>query len=249
MEKLSTVFDIYNLNARVKPALLSVFPLIASILVWYPEARTMYSVVSGGLVTSGVIAFLANRVASTGRKKEPNLFGEWGGIPTTILLRHRDRTIDNYTKLRYHQWLNENVPNLVMPTKMEEESNPDDADQKYESAVRFLRSKIRDKTTYPLVFTENINYGFSRNLWAAKPIGVILALVTLAGNSGLLWFKHLQFVKRDFTHIIQAIPVEGALVWGVSLLSVIIWVVWVRKEWVKTRAYAYARALLEVCES
>jgi hypothetical protein len=242
-------FDKYHLNARVKAALLLIYPLIISILVWYPEVRSSYAAIFGGLVTYGVLAFLANVLASLGRRKEPGLYHEWGGSPTTLFLRHRDQNLDQYTKLRYHQWINKNVPGLKMPTPEEEQVSPQDADQRYESAARFLRDKTRNEKSYPLVTKENINYGFSRNIWAVKSFGITLSLLTLLANSVFLYLKSIEVSNSELKHILEQISFLGlSIVWLISLLVVLAWIFWVRKAWVKTQGYAYARALLESCE-
>lgn len=249
MEILKDIFDKYSLNARAKPSLFMIFPLIVIVLAWYPQSRTIYSALLGGAVTFGVIAFLANYVASTGRYKESNLYQEWDGAPTTIILRYSDSTIDKYTKKRYHTWLNNNIREWSLPSRDDEMKDKEDADQKYESAIRFLREKTRDRSLYPLVFAENINYGFSRNIWAIKPIGISLSLFALIMNSALIWHKIQPDIVEGNQNILRLMPVDGALSWMISLLCLSAWIFWAKKEWVKNRGFAYARALLAVCDS
>ena len=217
MDKLKDFFDKYSVNARVKPSLLMVLPLIIVVIAWYPLSRSMLSAAFGVALTFGVVAFLANYVASTGRAKESSLFNEWGGMPSSILLSHSDDIIDIYSKQRYHAWLNSKLAEFMLPSSEEEIENKKDAIQRYDSASRLLREKTRDKDQYPLVFAESINYGFSRNLWAVKPIGTCITLIALAVNSIFLWINIHSNTSNQLVTIIYDLPMEGILSWAVSL--------------------------------
>lgn len=43
----------------------------------------------------------------TGKTYEEKFYKALGGMPTTIILRFSDDTIDDITKVKYHKWLNE----------------------------------------------------------------------------------------------------------------------------------------------
>jgi hypothetical protein len=99
--------------------------------------------------------------------------------------------------------------------------------------------QARDRSRFPLVFDENINYGLRRNLWALKRIGIgscILALVVCIAAGvplGLLVMR------------------QGALAFvapGVCA-SVGLWL-WSRADddWVRVAAEAYADRLLASTE-
>ena len=49
-----------------------------------------------------------------------------------------------------------------------------------------LREATRDTSRFPLVFAENANYGFRRNLWGLRPIGTGVAVVLLLFSWTLL---------------------------------------------------------------
>ena len=49
-----------------------------------------------------------------------------------------------------------------------------------------LREATRDTSRFPLVFAENANYGFRRNLWGLRPIGTGVAVVLLLFSWALL---------------------------------------------------------------
>jgi len=61
----------------------------------YVTANTMLISLA---ISCGVLTFISNIVRYFGRKTETKLFKEWDGVPTTRWLRHRDHTLDPYTK-------------------------------------------------------------------------------------------------------------------------------------------------------
>ncbi|MBA4105113.1 MAG: hypothetical protein C0485_05090 [Pirellula sp.] len=98
-----------------------------------------------------------------GKQKEPELWLAWGGKPTTQLMRHRDRQLDAITKQRYHNKIAHLIP-ITIPTPDVEMAEPGIADDTYDSCVIWLISRTRSTSNYPLLFKENVNYGFRRNL-------------------------------------------------------------------------------------
>jgi len=141
---------------------------------------------------------------------------------------------------RRHKKLQELLPDVKMPSPEEEFKNPEAADEVYDSCLSFIREKTRNKKRFGLVFEENCNYGFRRNLWGMKPIGISLsALSTLA--IVILILKNL-FSKE--------IPITPFMIGGgpINLLFLFGWLFWFKKEWVKTAAETYAEALLGACD-
>lgn len=58
---------------------------------------------SGGLLGGcGAIYALASVARGRGKQLEEMLVAKWGGMPTTIALRHRDKFLDGVSKQRYH---------------------------------------------------------------------------------------------------------------------------------------------------
>ena len=104
MSALSLITDEYELRARLRPALLVSLPLALAAASWYPDFPGL-KIVLGFAVYCGFAALLAQLGRDQGKKKEARLFAEWGGTPTTQLLRHRDGQLDATTKERYHRAL------------------------------------------------------------------------------------------------------------------------------------------------
>src|SRR5947208_9959356 len=101
------------------------------------------------------------------------------------------------------------VRDVKLPTSEEEAADPEGADQRYEACVRFLRNATRDRSTFPLVFAENVNYGFRRNLWGMRSAGIACSAVSALGAAYLtalalvaqdsLWVPGLIVVLIDVT--------------------------------------------------
>jgi hypothetical protein len=118
-------------------------------------------------------------------------------------------------------------------------ADPDAADELYESCTHFLRERTRDKGTFPLVFAENVSYGFRRNLLGLRPVGITTSLVGLvigAFASGATGYRTPYFVVAPLSAV-----VSGGLL--------LFWIARVNSGWVKQAADAYADRLLGACDT
>jgi hypothetical protein len=97
-----------------------------------------------------------------------------------------------------------------------------------------MRHATRDKQQYPLVFEENVSYGFRRNVWGLKPFGIAIAAIGTAGAAVNLFRFH------EGTQLGLAIACTI-----VSALLLLFWLCWVNPGWVRIPAKAYAERLLE----
>ncbi len=107
-------------------------------------------------------------------------------MPTARLLSHRHTTLDKTTLARYHTKL-QTLLEVTLPTAQSEQQTPSAADEVYDSCARFLRKITRERKQFPLVFAENVNYGFRRNLWAMKSLGISSAVLGIAGCAIFLY--------------------------------------------------------------
>jgi hypothetical protein len=195
-----TILDEYEIRARLFPALLTVasLPIIVVALGFREEPLVtsllaLFTAIGGPLV-------LAYLVREQGGQLQEKLFSDWGGPPTTALLRAEDQGERDSKRLQRRRAV-EKVWGSSLPSREDEVKDPVAADEVYESAVSWLREHTRDKKVFPLVFSENCNYGFHRNLLALKPAGIVftgvgcLALVgVIIANLWLLslaWFELL----------------------------------------------------------
>jgi hypothetical protein len=192
------------------------------------------------VIGCGVLFLLANGVRQLGRKKEQQLFTEWGAIPTTQWLRHCDQNLDPVTKARYHAFLMSKIVGLALPTAEGEKGNKEAADDQYRSATKWLLEQTRDTRRFALLFNENINYGFQRNTLALKPIGVAISVAALLVT---LWVGNIRLGTAEFSDTSVVVS------FGAAVLAFILWIPVVTPAWVKDAANAYARAFLASCDS
>jgi len=240
MDIIAQYFDHYVISARVKPAFFVVLPLAATVIAWWPEAQQLGGAVLTFLVTFGTIGFMSNLISNRGNELQERLFKELGGAPTTILLRHGDGHLDGYTKERYHRFLEGMIPGLTFPSDAHEQADPSNADACYTSATTFLRERTRDKKKYPLVYADNVAYGYARNLLAMKPWGIMSAALAMAVNIALLYPQILSDFQIERAGQLAAT--------GVSMIMVYVFALVVNKKYVMARAVRYARSLLAVCD-
>lgn len=229
--------DPYSIPARLFPAVIVVLPLGLAFAVWFPEDMLGWGAITAFFSTTGLALLLAELARRPGQARENELFRSWGGKPTSQLLRHRDETVDVTTKRRYHDCIARIVPDVRVPTVEDERADTRAADAVYDSCTRFLIEQTRDRKRFPLVFKELVSYGFCRNLWALKPVGIGLAVAGMLAAA-----LRLTLAPRWAS---LGPPVGVAIADG--LLLVVWWAV-VKPAWVRSAAFAYARALLASCE-
>lgn len=170
--------DQYSGEARLIPSLVLVITPVLTILGAYPPARALSSlpiVATAGLVA---VVVLSRVVREWGRRAELELNREWGGAPTTSLLRHRSATkTEDLAEL--HEALSA-VTGRRLPDAAEEAADPRAADEMYAAAVGILRERTRDTTKFPTVLAENATYGMWRNLRGARHWGRLLSALGVA---------------------------------------------------------------------
>jgi hypothetical protein len=230
------LFDAYSLRARLQPALLCLLPMFITIATWFPALYKAAVALVGLAAACGLTMLLAQIARLRGRRVEERLFSLWGGEPTTAWLRHCDHHLDTNTKARYYTCLAEGIPGWEAPTLQDEYERSAETDARYDSAARWLRERTRDKGRFSILFHENVNYGFRRNLYGLKPIGTVLAALTAVLNAALLYRHPSGF------------PVIGVSALAFSILALATWLVIVTPGWVRDAGDAYARALLASCD-
>ncbi len=140
---------------------------------------------------------------------------------------------------RRHARLQELIPNIALPTEEKEAADPVGADQVYDTCVSFLRERTRDKSKFRVLFSENCSYGFRRNLWGMKVLGIAVAVISLGAVVGTI------FVRGPDTALAAPAVLAGG---AISLLLLIAWVFAVTPSWVRVAAEAYAKQLLAACD-
>ncbi|MGE0356489.1 MAG: hypothetical protein AB7P08_06180 [Burkholderiales bacterium] len=242
MSDITDLFDTYGLRARLLPALVVVLPVAVVVALVFPAVYATASSIGGSLGVASAFLFLLSHVLrARGRALEVKLYAAWGGIPTTCWLRHRDNRLDEHTKARYHSFLRERIPSLTVPSAMEEASDPERADAAYASAVKWLLEFTRNADEFPLVFKENVTYGFRRNLLAAKPLALKVLSVLIVVVGLVAWKRyHADWMATDAEFLLAFVVLAG---------TIALWTTLIRTEWVRDAAEGYARALLATCDS
>lgn len=230
--------DAYVWRARFQPALLVILPGALAGIAWFTGADTWPQALGSILVFAGVPTLLAELGRDRGKRMEVDLFRAWGGKPTTCALRWR--SAENPVILeRRHRKLQELLPDVQLPTLEEEVEDPDRADQVYEACAAFLRERTRDRSQFRLIFAENCSYGFRRNLWGMKPIGVVVSCVGLLTSVLGAVLAKAQGSEVVYVHLIAALGGLGML---------IAWAFLITPSWVRTPAESYAARLLGACD-
>lgn len=232
MPNLAELFDSYSRRARLYPLLLVTLPVGCSALLLWPGLG--WDKVAPIALAAGLPFFATSMIRSSGKRLEDRLVAEWDGMPTTRMLRMRDTSVNTELRRRRRAKLAA-LTGDPLPTADEEAADPRRADECYSAAVRVLITNVRDnKDNHPRLHEENAEYGFRRNLLAAKPVALLL-LGTLLAVDGVA-----IVLGRD----VQAVFLATAIHLGL----IIAWLVAVRSRWVAQQANTYAERLFETLE-
>lgn len=246
---MTTIFELvkdsYERKARVVPGLLVALPILVPLLCVYGAKHPVLTGVIGLLSGCGAIYALASVARGRGKILEETLIAKWGGMPTTIALRHHDKFLDSVSKQRYHTAITAKL-GIAMPTAEEESANPGKADEIYVGATKRLRELTRSNKQ--LLLKENIAYGFHRNMLAMKPVGIVSCILGIV--YGLLIAKVLQVRSPYFDPLHFAdLGLASGLSLMVSLALLASWLLYFDQDAVRRMGFVYAERLFECLPS
>jgi hypothetical protein len=231
--------DAYSIRARWAPVFLVVLPpliLCFSLVPGLPNWNKLWPL----LGAAGVVILIDQLGRDAGRRLQPTLWDSWGGAPTTAALRHRD-SANPALLTRQHERIAA-IVGQALPAADEEQADPAGADHAYEAAIAVLIARTRGRRTeYPLIFAENCNYGFRRNMLGLRLWGRLLAAAT-----GILALAAIATGLAGLENIPLAL---AGVVLAVSAAATVIWWRVVTPGWVQPVAWAYAERLLEAAET
>jgi hypothetical protein len=244
---ITDLFDSYSRQARLFPGLLMAFPPLMTVLAWFPQlllsnvGTTLFTIA----VSCGVLYALGSWARTRGKNIEGPLLKQWGGWPTTLKLRHAG-PLDSSTLVRYHDFLRQNVPHWEAPTAAAEKTNPAKADGVYGSAVMWLKEKTR--RGFPLIDKENAQYGFRRNLFGMRPVGIAICALAAAASLVAIYAHVPDFTIKALwaTSSRQSPEIWAAI--AIDLVALIAWTTVVNDSWVRQAGDQYADALLAACD-
>ena len=168
--------DSYETYARAFPIYITVILIVSVIFSILPEG---FDWKFGGVsaIVLLPLSYLCRQIGGDfGKRCESALWNKWEGPPTTRFLRHGNSEFNSNTRERVHTKLH--CFGLYVPSQEEQDQNPQEADDSYESGVDGLRRRTRDRKRFPLVFQYLRAYGFRRNTFALKPIALIITVLS-----------------------------------------------------------------------
>jgi hypothetical protein len=237
------LLDPYDVKARLFPGLLVLVPAIAFLVLLYGPQSPAVVGLAAVLSSCGGPYLLASFVRTWGQHAQDRLFQKWGAQPSTMLLRHRDNMLPLQTKLRYHKLVESRLA-VALPTAEEEQRNPSAADLAYAAAGDALRPLTTDRKAYPFIFKELVAYGFNRNAYGARWVGLTVAVLTLlasALHAGALRLSPITVdpAALDNPHIM-------VMVLGFGMAS--LWCMHFTMGTVRMAGFSYAKRLWEALE-
>lgn len=239
MKELLKFFDAYSIRARLFPALIAAAPAIAALALlisW--DSFGLSSIVA----TLGLLALLfavGDFSRTRGRAIESKLYAAHGGMPSIVFFRRNDATIDAGSKDRYRSFLAQKLA-IKVPSPADESSDQAAADAFYSQCGNWLRQNTRDQKKFPILFGENIAYGFRRNLLGVKVVALWLNVLVVAACAFILW--------RLSWDIEVAQGSRAAVVLVVAALHAAYMILAVNRAATWDASRAYGRELILSCE-
>lgn len=228
------LFDYYSLRARLQPALTALSPLAFGLIAWTGPSKSWMGSLWTLAGTVGLTFFIAALARNRGKAIEPALWAHWGGAPTLQLLRHRGPA-NSIVRADWHAALAK-LTGRPMPTPEEERLDPKRADEAYEAAARLIVNRARENSKkHPFIFKENVQYGFCRNLYALRGVGIALGVAGLASSV----MAGFDFISRG-----QPSPIPWVCA-AICILVLLGWIFWVNAAWVRIPAFAYSQRLFD----
>ena len=240
MNPLNLITEAYDRQARLYPALLLAAPVVATVVAVSAVKLNCVQTLGVSIVSLGGAFLLTQLARDAGKKGEKSLFEQWGGLPSVAIFRHRDTRLDPITKSRYHNKLMSIMKEVKAPTFEQEQMDPVAADALYLAWSNYLRVNSRNTKKFGMLFHENVSYGYRRNVWGLRPIGIIVSFLSFAVCAACLYFVHRSTGKFD-----ESLLGAGAF----ALLMFLLWVFRFTGDWVRVPADAYAERLAECAET
>jgi hypothetical protein len=226
--------DRYVLFARLAPAAIVVLPIVVTAGAWLEMDVLSARGAAASLVWLVLSTALAQFGRDAGKKKEPMLFEIWDGRPSTQLLRSSNRDLSAATRGRYRAAIGRLMPEMILPTEAEESANPVQADAAFDAVGDVLRERTRDRVRFRVLFSENVSYGFRRNMWGLKIYGLVLATL------GSVACAVLARVCPG-----RSVGIAGAA----NAALAFYWFNVVDADWVRVVAFEYAKRLLATLDT
>jgi hypothetical protein len=212
--RMSNLIDRYILGARVAPVAVVAFSLFLAISAWIPFSHWPMKLLGGSAFLALGAFVLAQLARDAGKAIEGPLWASWGGPPTVRMLRHRDTTIALGSKSLLHRHLIELGIVDRLPSESEEREHPDHADEVYLTCADWLRRKaleLKSNAPFDVVHSENISYGYRRNILGIKPHGLAILCFAFAITVAAFFFN-----REPYIELVGIVVVGVYLTFGVT---------------------------------
>jgi hypothetical protein len=214
--------------------------LAAAVLLIYWKSFEISNIVAtvGMLV---LIYALADWARKLGQDIQPRLYEQIGGKPSVTMMYRSDDSIDQASKDRYRAFLAAKI-GRPEPTVVDEVQNPTAANAFYELAGTWLRENTRDTKKFPILFNENVTYGFRRNLLGLKWHALAINGAVVAVCAAMLWQRASVNMSDDMTARVFVVV-------GIAVVHAIYIILLVKPQSVIAASRTYARQLILSCET
>lgn len=233
-------FDAYSIRARLFPAIIAAAPAFAALalLISWKTFGLSNTIASLGILV--LLYAVADLSRNRGRRIQSEIYQEQDGKPSIIMFRRNDKTIDAGSKERYREFLSRKL-NVAAPTLDDELANQDLADAFYDQCGVWLRQNTRNTKAFPILFGENVTYGFRRNLLGVKALALwlnaIVVMICLFILWRLSWDIEIPLGNRALVVLIVAAAHAAYMLAAVN------------RNAVRDASRAYGRELILSCES
>ena len=231
--------DAYTARARLLPALLTILPLATTVYAWDPGSILGWNGLGALLTAFGGMILLSFIARDLGKRVEQSLFKKWGGRPTELALMHSG-PLDPALRNRRHAALSRAFPDVPLPTAVEEAADRDTAMKRYITITGLIIGHCRKKEDFPLIFEENCNYGFRRNMLGMKPIGVTISAISSLALGLMLFMAFSLHVH---------VPAIAIALEAVNVAMFLVWALWVNESMVRKGAELYNARLFEAVDT
>jgi hypothetical protein len=228
--------DAYSIRARLFPAILAAAPALAALALLISWDRIALSNVIATTALVVLVFALSDFARKLGLRVEPKIYAEMGGKPSVVMFRRSDTMIEEPTKDRYRTFIAGKIKQPA-PTLEQEAADQTAADTFYEACGTWLRANTRDAKKFPLLFAENVGYGFRRNLLGLKWTALVLNVIVVAICAVVLWRRGDLDVDNDLT-------IRTVVVLMIAAIHATYFAFVVTKNGVKEAARKYGRELI-----
>lgn len=213
-----TIFDEYDLRARVSVWIILMAPVIIPL---YIISESIKSLSTTALILITLIA-LSNLFIIVIRKSAKEKYD----IKRKYVKIYFTEKLNKETKKMIFKKISSINPEI---NEILKDANNEKYEEALDSALKIIKKGVRDSK---LVREENIQYGFCRNIYAVRLFGRTISLIMIC--SEILLYQNKIIEEISFIVTI-----------AISLLFLILWLFFVRRDIVVFSANNYAEALFD----